>query len=374
MLKILHVVGARPNFPKTAPIMAEMSRYPQQFEQLLVHTGQHYDERMSAVFFRDLPLPQPHIYLRVGSGSHAQQTAKIMLAFEEIVVHERPDWVIVVGDVNSTIACALVCAKLGVKLAHVEAGLRSFDRTMPEEINRVITDQVSDLLFTPSHDADANLEREGISPERIRRVGNVMIDSLVAALPLTENRSIMQELGLHHGGYGLVTLHRPANVDDPQTFRGIWQALTRITADIPLVFPIHPRSRARLEIFGLAAPLPANLRLIEPQGYLDFLQLTRHATLVLTDSGGLQEETTFLGVPCLTLRPNTERPITVTHGTNRVVGTDPAAIVEHAQRVLTQPRPKQPAIPGWDGHAAERIISVLKSYTSSAGNARVTID
>ncbi len=366
MLKMLHVVGARPNFPKTAPIMAEMARYPEQFEQLLVHTGQHYDERMSAVFFRDLPLPQPNMYLGVGSGSHAQQTAKIMLAFEEIVVRERPDWVIVVGDVNSTVACALVCAKLGVKLAHVEAGLRSFDRTMPEEINRVVTDQLSDLLFTPSPDADLHLQREGIALERIHGVGNVMIDSLVAALPLTENRSIMHELGLQLGGYGLVTLHRPANVDDPQAFAGIWQALTLVAADIPLVFPIHPRTRARLDAFGLIPPLPLHVRLIPPQGYLDFLQLTRHAALVLTDSGGLQEETTFLGVPCLTLRPNTERPITITHGTNTVVGTDPAAIVEHARRVLAAPRPHQPTIPGWDGRAAERIVAVMSRLNTGA--------
>ncbi len=360
MLKMLHVVGARPNFPKTAPIMAELARYPERFQQLLVHTGQHYDERMSAVFFRHLPLPQPDIYLGVGSGSHAQQTAKIMLAFEEIVVHERPDWVIVVGDVNSTVACALVCAKLGVKLAHVEAGLRSFDRTMPEEINRVITDQLSDLLFTPSPDADQNLQREGIAPERIHCVGNVMIDSLVAALPLTDSRSVMHELGLQSGGFGLVTLHRPANVDDPQAFAGIWQALTLIAADLPLVFPIHPRTRARLDTYGFDTSVPANVRLIPPQGYLDFLQLTRHAALVLTDSGGLQEETTFLGVPCLTLRPNTERPITVTHGTNTLVGTNPAAIVEHSRRVLAAPRPHQPIIPGWDGHVAERIVKVLK--------------
>lgn len=358
MHNILHVVGARPNFPKIAPIMAAMARSPQRFEQRLVHTGQHYDERMSAIFFRDLALPQPDIYLGVGSGSHAQQTAKIMLAFEEVVLSARPDWVIVVGDVNSTVACALVCAKLGIRVAHVEAGLRSFDRTMPEEINRLVTDQLADLLFTPSPDADEQLLREGIPPERIRFVGNVMIDSLVAALPLADSRPILGELGLEPGKYGLVTLHRPSNVDDPHTLAAIAGALQTIARELPLVFPVHPRSRRRMLDFGLALD-DSRLKLIEPQGYLDFLQLTRHARLVLTDSGGLQEETSFLGVPCLTLRPNTERPITVTLGTNTVIGTQPTAIVEHALDAMQRPMPERPAIPGWDGHAAERIVTAF---------------
>jgi UDP-N-acetylglucosamine 2-epimerase (non-hydrolysing) len=310
MLKILHVVGARPNFPKIAPIMAAMAEQPRRFNQRLVHTGQHYDERMSAIFFRDLALPQPDIYLGVGSGSHTQQTARIMLAFEEVVLQEQPDWVVVVGDVNSTVACTLVCAKLGIKVAHVEAGLRSFDRTMPEEINRVVTDHLADLLFTPSPDADEQLLREGIAPERIRFVGNVMIDSLIAALPLAATRPILAQLGLQPQQYALVTLHRPANVDDPAAFAGIVAALQTIAATMPLVFPVHPRTRQRIADFGLNVAEGAGLHLIEPQGYLDFLQLTQHARLVLTDSGGLQEETTFLGVPCLTLRPNTERPIT----------------------------------------------------------------
>ncbi len=361
MLKIVHVVGARPNFPKIAPIMVEMSRHPERFHQRLVHTGQHYDERMSAVFFRDLPLPQPDVYLGVGSGSHTQQVAKIMLAFETVVLGERPDWVVLVGDVNSTIACALVCAKLGLKVAHVEAGLRSFDRTMPEEINRVVTDQLADLLLTPSPDADANLLREGIAPERIHCVGNVMIDSLIAALPLATNRVILEEAALTPAEYGIVTLHRPANVDDPATLRGIWEALNTIAEDVPLVFPLHPRTRQRLTAYGLAPRVPAQLRLIEAQGYLDFLQLTQHAKLVLTDSGGLQEETTFLGVPCLTLRPNTERPITIEQGTNVLVGTSPEEIVRQARLVLQRPQPTPPQIPGWDGQAARRIVATLES-------------
>lgn len=363
MLNILHVVGARPNFPKIAPIMAAMARDPARFAQRLVHTGQHYDERMSAVFFRDLQLPQPDVYLGVGSGSHAQQTARIMLAFEEVVLHERPDWVVVVGDVNSTVACTLVCAKLGVRVAHVEAGLRSFDRTMPEEINRLVTDLLADLLFTPSPDADAQLVREGIAPERIHCVGNVMIDSLLAALPLAARSPILGTLDLQPGEYGLVTLHRPANVDDPATLAGLLGALATVARELPLVLPLHPRTRGRVAELGLET---GDLRLIEPQGYLDFLQLTRHARLVLTDSGGLQEETTFLGIPCLTLRPNTERPITVTHGTNQVIGTQPAVIVERARAALGAPLPHRPQIDGWDGHAAERIVAVLRDASGTA--------
>jgi UDP-N-acetylglucosamine 2-epimerase (non-hydrolysing) len=364
MLKILHVAGARPNFPKIAPIMSQIARHPDEFQQLLVHTGQHYDERMSDVFFRDLALPQPDIYLGVGSGTHAQQTARIMLAFEEVVLREAPDWVIVVGDVNSTLACALVCAKLGVKLAHVEAGLRSYDRTMPEEINRVVTDQLADLLFTPSPDADANLLREGITPERIHCVGNVMIDSLVRALPLASQRPILTHLQLTPGAYGTVTLHRPANVDNPATLSQIMDTLIKISDELPLIFAVHPRTRARLMDI-CCDTATSKVRLIEPLGYLDFLQLTQHARLVLTDSGGLQEETTFLGIPCLTLRPNTERPITVTHGTNRVVGTRPDKIVAAARDVLSQPLPARPSIPGWDGHAAERIVLYLREVKPS---------
>jgi UDP-N-acetylglucosamine 2-epimerase (non-hydrolysing) len=362
-MKLLHVVGARPNFPKTAPIMAALARQPHRFQQTLVHTGQHYDERMSAVFFRDLDLPQPDVYLGVGSGSHAQQTARVMLAFEDVLRTQRPDWVIVVGDVNSTLACALVCAKLGVRVAHVEAGLRSYDRTMPEEINRVLTDQIADLLFTPSPDADANLRREGIGASRIVCVGNVMIDSLIEALPLAARTTILDDLGIGAGGYGLVTLHRPSNVDDRATLAGILSALQTIAAELPLIVPVHPRTRQRLSDFGLLVTIPG-LRLIEPLGYLEFLQLTRHARLVLTDSGGLQEETTFLGVPCLTLRPNTERPITITQGTNRLVGNDPDRIVAAAREALATTRPAPPPIALWDGRAAERIVATLADRAS----------
>jgi len=359
MLKIMHVVGTRPNFPKIAPIIAEMGRSSSLFEQMLVHTGQHYDERMSAIFFRDLALPQPDIYLGVGSGTHAQQAANIMVAFENVVLAERPDWVVVVGDVNSTMACALVCAKLGIKIAHVEAGLRSYDRTMPEEINRVVTDQLADLLFTPSPDAGANLLREGIEPQRIHFVGNVMIDSLVVALPLAARSTILEQLNLKRCGYGLVTLHRPANVDNAATFASILQVLNMIARDLPLAFPIHPRTRKRIVEFGLDVHLDPGLHLVEPLGYLDFLQLTQHARLVLTDSGGLQEETTFLGVPCLTLRPNTERPITVEQGTNIVVGTEPHAIMEQAAKILGRPLPPKPTIARWDGLTAQRIVEVF---------------
>lgn len=356
MLHVLHVVGARPNFPKVAPIMRVMARQPAVFRQTLVHTGQHYDQQMSQVFFRDLQLPQPDVFLGIGAGTHAQQTARIMLAFEEVLQHRRPDLVIVVGDVNSTLACALVCAKLGVRLAHVEAGLRAGDRTMPEEINRVLTDQLADLLFTPSPDADANLLREGIPAERIHCVGNVMIDSLQQALPLAAQRPILAQLALQPHAYGLVTLHRPANVDDPAVLQRLLTALEQIGRELPLIFPVHPRTRQRLA--EVIAP-SAGLRLIDPLGYLDCLQLTRHARLVLTDSGGLQEESSVLGVPCLTLRSTTERPITVTHGTNRVVGTQPDAILAAAADVLSRPLPAPARIPGWDGHAAERVVEVL---------------
>jgi len=352
------VVGARPNFPKIAPIMAAMARQPQRWSQRLVHTGQHYDERMSALLFHDLELPEPDEYLGVGSGSHAQQTARVMLAFEPVVLRERPDWVLVVGDVNSTVACALVCAKLGVPVAHVEAGLRSGDRTMPEEINRIVTDQLAELLFTHSPDADRNLLREGVAAERIVRAGNVMIDSLVAALPAAERSDVLERLGLAHRAYGVVTLHRPSNVDDDASLGRIAGALGEVAQELPLVWPLHPRAAERIRMLAGARP---GLRLIEPQGYIDFVRLTRDARLVLTDSGGLQEESSWLGVPCLTLRPNTERPITIERGTNVLVGSEPDAIVRAARRALGQPMPEPAAIEGWDGHAAERIVSALWS-------------
>ena len=316
MLKVLNVVGARPNFMKVAPLVAAMKRRGREFAPLVVHTGQHYDARMSDAFFRDLGLPEPDVHLGVGSGSHAAQTARVMIEFEPVVLEHKPDWVLVVGDVNSTLACALVCSKLGVKVAHVEAGLRSRDRAMPEEINRILTDQISDLLLTPSPDGDANLRGEGIPESRIRFVGNVMIDSLLAQLKNAENSRIREDLGVAGADYAALTLHRPSNVDDPAAFARILDALENIAQRLPIIFPVHPRTRARLDEFGLAARLEqtANIRVIEPLGYLDFLRLYSGARLVLTDSGGIQEETTALGIPCLTLRENTERPVTVTLG------------------------------------------------------------
>jgi UDP-N-acetylglucosamine 2-epimerase (non-hydrolysing) len=365
-MKVLHVVGARPNFMKTAPIMAAMTGYPDQFQQTLVHTGQHYDDNMSRVFFEDLGLPQPDHYLGVGSGTHAGQTARVMMAFEPLVQERRPDLVLVVGDVNSTLACALVCVKLGIPVGHVEAGLRSFDRTMPEEFNRLLTDQISDLLFTPSRDADVNLLREGIPPERIHLVGNVMIDTLVRLLPKAEQSPILAKLGLQPEGYVLVTLHRPANVDDPGTLQRILLALSDIARDIPIVFPVHPRTGKRIAQFGITSEQHSvdKLELLEPVGYLDFLALMREAALVLTDSGGIQEETTYLGVPCLTVRPNTERPITIEVGTNRLVASERAAIVAAVGEMLSgQAGPgRVPEL--WDGRAAERIAQILQTERS----------
>jgi UDP-N-acetylglucosamine 2-epimerase (non-hydrolysing) len=362
--RVLHVVGARPNFMKVAPIMREMAKYPQEFEQILVHTGQHYDDNMSKVFFEDLELPQPDIYLGVGSGSHAQQTARIMLAFEPVLLEHRPDWVIVVGDVNSTVACTLTAAKLGVKVAHVEAGLRSFDRTMPEEYNRVLTDHIADLLFTTEPSANENLRREGIPEEKIHFVGNVMIDTLLRHKERALALDVLGEYGLQPQGYALLTLHRPSNVDVPEVLSGILDALAEIQARLPILFPAHPRTVRRVREFGFEARLAAMpyLRVTEPLGYLGFLNLMANARLVLTDSGGIQEETTILGVPCLTLRENTERPVTVTQGTNTVVGSDPQRIVAEALAILDG-KGKAGRVPElWDGQAAERIVAVLRKW------------
>jgi UDP-N-acetylglucosamine 2-epimerase (non-hydrolysing) len=361
MLKVINVVGARPNFMKVAPIVEAMRRRPGEFAPVVLHTGQHYDERMSAAFFRDLGLPTPDVHLGVGSGSHAQQTAAVMQKFEPVVLGQKPDWVLVVGDVNSTLACALVCSKLGVRVAHVEAGLRSRDRTMPEEINRLLTDQLSDLLLTPSTDGDRNLLAEGIPAERIRFVGNVMIDSLFRQLKSAESSRVREELEVAGGDYAVVTLHRPSNVDDAEVLGGILSALSRIGERLPVVFPIHPRTRKNLDEFGLAGAAGPGVRLVEPLGYLDFLRLYSGARLVLTDSGGIQEETTALGIACLTLRENTERPVTVELGTNRVVGTDPGRIVAEAGEALARDRQKEPprVPPLWDGRAAERILDAL---------------
>ncbi len=363
MLKVINVAGARPNFMKIAPLVAAMKRRPSQFQSILVHTGQHYDANMSDAFFRDLGLPAPDIHLGVGSASHAVQSAAIMKAFEPVVLEQKPDWVIVVGDVNSTLACALVCGKLDIKVAHVEAGLRSRDRTMPEEINRLLTDQISDLLFTPSSDADANLIAEGIPPERIRFVGNIMIDSLSANLERAKGSKIQVELAVADKDYALLTLHRPSSVDDRESFIRILDALEQISARLPIVFPIHPRARKMLFEYGLSdrVEMMGGLLLIEPLGYLDFLNLMSGARVVLTDSGGIQEETTVLGIPCVTLRENTERPITVEMGTNTIVGTDPAKIVPATfSKLEKQIEKDQYCIPPlWDGHTAERIVDAL---------------
>jgi UDP-N-acetylglucosamine 2-epimerase (non-hydrolysing) len=342
---------------KVAPLMAALAR--RGATQALVHTGQHFDERMSGVFFEELGLPRPDVDLGVGSGSHGEQTGRIMIAFEGALARlPRPDAVVVPGDVNSTVAAALVAAKLRIPVAHLEAGLRSRDRTMPEELNRIVTDHLSDLLLTPSADADANLAAEGIPAARVARVGNLMIDTLLDHLPRARALGVPGRLGLAPGGYAVVTLHRPSNVDDGAALGGLLGALARLARELPVVFPVHPRTRARLAAPDLAAAARA-LRLEEPLGYLDFLSLTSAARLVLTDSGGLQEETTALGVPCLTLRENTERPITVSEGTNQVVGTDPARIVDAALRALAGggTAPRRPEL--WDGRAGERAAEAV---------------
>ncbi|KXK01785.1 MAG: UDP-N-acetylglucosamine 2-epimerase [Acidobacteria bacterium OLB17] len=361
MIKTLLIAGARPNFMKVAPIYAEMKRRDRTFAPMIVHTGQHYDKAMSDSFFTDLGMPEPDINLGVGSASHTQQTAKIMTLFEPVAEAERPDWVVVVGDVNSTIACALVAAKMGIKIAHVEAGLRSRDRTMPEEINRILTDSISDLLLTPSPDADETLRREGVEESKIRFVGNVMIDSLLEHLKACERSQIRETLGLVEKGYAVTTLHRPSNVDGRETLVGLVGALAEISERLPIVFPIHPRTRQRIEEFGLEKAISsANIKMVEPLGYLDFLRLYSGAKLVLTDSGGLQEETTVLGIPCLTLRENTERPITIEMGTNVLVGVDPEKILAAAYASLDGPPGDFKIPPLWDGKAAGRICDALE--------------
>ena len=361
MIKVVLVVGARPNFMKVAPVVAAMRERSSQFEPLLVHTGQHYDEKMAWIFFEQLHMPRPDVYLGVGSASHAVQTAQIMTGFEPVVRDWKPDWVVVVGDVNSTMACALTSVKMLVPTAHVEAGLRSRDRTMPEEINRLVTDHVCDLLLTPSYDADDNLRREGIDAEKIVRVGNVMIDSLRASESLADESAILSDLKLNPRAYGLVTLHRPSNVDNQEVFSDLLDAMDAIQKELPLAFPVHPRTRRMLQETGLAARVAAmpRLYLVEPVGYLDSLKLQKNAVLVLTDSGGIQEETTALGVPCLTLRETTERPITVEQGTNIVVGTSRARIISEAFKILNGDS-KTGRIPEmWDGKSANRIIEAM---------------
>ncbi len=361
MLKILNIVGARPNFMKIAPIVREMRRRSDEFLPLIVHTGQHYDAAMSDSFFVDLGIPKPDFHLEIGSASHAVQTAKIMIAFEPIVLAEKPDWVLVVGDVNSTIACAIVCAKLGIKIAHVEAGLRSRDRTMPEEINRILTDSISDLLLTTSQDADENLKQEGVADDKIKFVGNVMIDSLFYNLEKSKESKARENLDLNHKDYAVLTLHRPSNVDEKEVFSGLLEAIISISEKLPVIFPAHPRTKSNIEKFGFAELVEnSNIKLIEPLGYLDFMNLYSGAKLVLTDSGGLQEETTALGIPCLTLRENTERPITIELGTNILVGTNPEKIKQAADKILENDSKTDAKIPPlWDGRAAERICNTL---------------
>jgi UDP-N-acetylglucosamine 2-epimerase (non-hydrolysing) len=357
-LRVICVAGARPNYMKVKPVMDALEERGAQV--ILVHTGQHYDPAMSEVFFAELGIRRPDHFLGAGSGTHAVQTSRVMTAFEPLAAELAPDVVVVVGDVNSTLACALVTAKLGAPLAHVEAGLRSGDRSMPEEINRLLTDRVSDYLFAPSADAVANLQVEGYGQEQIHLVGNVMVDTLLANANRAAARGTLARLGLRPGQYGLVTLHRPANVDDPAVLGALLSALGEISRSCPLVLPAHPRAAGRLHCAGL----PAGVRIIPPAGYLDFIALEASARLVLTDSGGVQEETTMLGVPCLTLRDSTERPITLTEGTNRLVGRDPDRIVKAALQVLAAPppRPGKPAL--WDGQAGQRIAAALVEGTS----------
>ena len=364
---IILVVGARPNFMKIAPIYAELQSRGQ--ELILLHTGQHYDDNMSKVFFDDLGMPKPDIYMGIGSGSHAYQTGTVMIEFEKICQEKDPSMVVVVGDVNSTVACTIVCAKMGIPCAHVEAGLRSFDRDMPEEINRILTDSVADLLLTPSPDGDEHLRAEGIAEERIIRVGNVMIDSLYNNLARAESSSIQDDLGLEDD-YSILTLHRPSNVDDQEIFGGIISALEVIGKEIQIVFPMHPRTEKMAKQFSLyerIASIP-RIKITGPVGYLDFVALMSNSKLVLTDSGGLQEETTALGIPCITLRENTERPITVTEGTNTIVGCDPQLIKSTALDALTTGG-KSGRIPEmWDGKTAHRIADVLINYIENNGD------
>jgi UDP-N-acetylglucosamine 2-epimerase (non-hydrolysing) len=360
-MRILSVVGARPNFMKVAPVMNAIARTVSDAVQILVHTGQHYDERMSDIFFRELGMPRPEVNLDVGSGTHARQTAAIMARIEPVLVEFAPDLVVVVGDVNSTLAATLVAKKLGMRVAHVEAGLRSFDMSMPEEINRVCTDAISDLLFTTDRIADGNLAREGVAPRRIHFVGNVMIDSLFAHRAAAADRHYAADLGLRPGGYAVLTLHRPANVDEPKTFAEIFAALAEIARDLPIIFPVHPRTRRVVTEHGLPAvpSASAGIHLSDPLGYIDFLSLTMEARLVLTDSGGLQEETTILGIPCVTLRENTERPITVEQGTNRLGGTTRDGILAAVVDALGAARGPARIPEKWDGRAADRIADIV---------------
>jgi UDP-N-acetylglucosamine 2-epimerase (non-hydrolysing) len=364
MLRVINVVGARPNFIKMAPIIEAMQRYPDRFHSTLVHTGQHYDKRMSKSFFDDLGMPKPDLNLEVGSGSHAEQTARVMVEFERVCLSHMPDLVIVVGDVNSTMACTITAKKLGIRVAHVEAGLRSRDMSMPEEVNRLCTDAVADYLFTTDHVASENLMKENVSPDKIFFVGNVMIDTLLKHREIARSLRLCEDWGLKPRSFATLTLHRPSNVDDPASFGGILNALSVTSNEMPIIFPIHPRTRKMAEQFGFGeyfsmSAKPRGLWLSDPLGYLELLHLHMNAKMVITDSGGIQEETTFLGVPCITLRNNTERPITCEVGTNVIAGNNRDQILSHVSAVLKgQIRPGK--VPEkWDGKAAERIVQIL---------------
>jgi UDP-N-acetylglucosamine 2-epimerase (non-hydrolysing) len=385
MIKLLSVVGARPNFMKVAPILRALEihapgkeglensrrKTATDFEHRFVHSGQHYDETLSGSFFAELDLPTPDVNLGVGSGSHAAQTAEVMKRIEPVLLEYKPQMVLVVGDVNSTLAAALTAVKLGIPVAHIEAGLRSFDMTMPEEINRKLTDAISTLLFVSERSGVDNLKKEGAASENVFLVGNVMIDSLLRHREVAKKSAILDRLGVRRNGavsgpYGVLTLHRPSNVDDPKILAGILTAVSVLASDLPIFFPMHPRTRKNIESFGLGHFLSGETRLhkgivpLDPLGYIDFLSLNDQARIVLTDSGGVQEETTVLGVPCLTLRENTERPATVEYGSNQVVGTDPARILAAGRSVLSAAAREYRRPPLWDGHAAERIVGVLR--------------
>ena len=363
---ILCVVGARPNFMKVAPLLEEYKNH-QEIDAQLLHTGQHYDYEMSKIFFDELGIPQPDFHLGVGSGTHAEQTARVMTEFEKVLEREQPDWVVVVGDVNPTMACTIVANKMGIKVAHVEAGLRSYDRRMPEEINRVLTDSIADLLLTPSIDGNMNLIKEGIPDHKIRFVGNIMIDTLFNMRAKSDRSTILGDLGIEQKEYVLVTLHRPSNVDHEDTLGNFVRILEETATEVPMVWPVHPRSKNRAEEFGLWERMQQidKLHLLEPVGYLDNVCLMNNARLVLTDSGGIQEETTALGVPCLTARENTERPITISEGTNTLVGTDPEDILEHIREHLQNGVAGNRELPKplyWDGHTAKRIVKAIQEY------------
>ncbi|MBI3006516.1 MAG: UDP-N-acetylglucosamine 2-epimerase (non-hydrolyzing) [Ignavibacteriales bacterium] len=364
MKRIISVVGARPNFMKVAPLHRAFQKYSDRIRHLIVHTGQHYDEAMSKVFFEDLELPHPDFYLGVGSWTHAQQTAKIMVEFEKVLVEHKPDLVVVVGDVNSTVACSLVSVKMGIAVAHVEAGLRSFDRSMPEEINRLLTDSISDHLFVSEKSGLENLKREGVSEKKVFFVGNIMIDSLIHFREKAKLSNAAKNLGLQPNGFVLVTLHRPGNVDEKKDLETIFSIFKKIGDTATIVFPVHPRTRKMIQQYGLEmnGKVSKRVRLLDPLGYLEFLDLMQQSRLVLTDSGGIQEETTFLGIPCLTLRENTERPVTVEVGTNEICGLDENLIVRRSKEILNG-NSNTGRIPElWDGHTAVRIAEILSAH------------